>query len=78
MKGPKRLYSCDTFVAINTSPSGAKEVIFGKNSDRPKNEVQEVVYVEGKTHGSEDKLQAGFVFSIDLPKKITQPLPTDL
>lgn len=38
--------SCDTFVVL---PSLTKngDVIFGKNSDRPQNEVQEVVFIRG-------------------------------
>ena len=34
---------CDTFVVL-PSVSKAKRVIFGKNSDRPGTEVQEVIY----------------------------------
>ena len=35
--------SCDTFVALPPATANGC-VIFGKNSDRPANEVQEVVY----------------------------------
>lgn len=35
--------SCDTFVVLPALTQHG--VIFGKNSDRPKGEVQEVVYV---------------------------------
>lgn len=40
--------SCDTFVVL---PPLTKKgvVIFGKNSDRPQNEVQEVVYIKAKS-----------------------------
>lgn len=41
--------SCDTFVVL-PNLTQRQDVIFGKNSDRPKDEVQEVVYVEGKKH----------------------------
>lgn len=34
--------SCDTFVVL--PPLTANGVIFGKNSDRPQGEIQEVVY----------------------------------
>lgn len=39
--------SCDTFVVL---PPLTKKgvVIFGKNSDRPQNEVQEVVFIKGR------------------------------
>lgn len=41
--------SCDTFVAL---PPAAAEgrVVFGKNSDRPSDEVQEVLYVPAASH----------------------------
>lgn len=41
--------SCDCFVSL---PPGSKEdyVIFGKNSDRPRDEVQEVVYYPASSH----------------------------
>ena len=35
----------------------AFQVIFGKNSDRPKGEVQEVVFYPSKKYSSGDKLQ---------------------
>jgi hypothetical protein len=45
------LVSCDTFVVLgDVTQTG--EVIFGKNSDRPAGEVQEVVYVPGQTHAA--------------------------
>ena len=48
--------SCDTFVAL--PPATCKgRVIFGKNSDRPAAEVQEVVYVSAKDHEQGVKLQ---------------------
>lgn len=41
--------SCDCLVSL---PPGSKEddVIFGKNSDRPRDEVQEVVYYPASSH----------------------------
>ena len=48
--------SCDTFVAL--PPATAKgRVIFGKNSDRPSSEVQEVVFVAASDHPAGSKVQ---------------------
>ncbi len=47
--------SCDTFVVL--PPASGSKVIFGKNSDRTKGEVQEVVYSPPSDHGSGKKLQ---------------------
>lgn len=44
MVGPQ---SCDTFVVL--PPLTQHGVIFGKNSDRPQGEVQEVVYIPAGT-----------------------------
>ncbi|TRY85329.1 hypothetical protein DNTS_031284 [Danionella cerebrum] len=41
--------SCDTFVALPPSTAGQR-IVFGKNSDRPSDEVQEVVYIPAKDH----------------------------
>jgi secernin len=48
--------SCDTFVVLPplTAHGG---VIFGKNSDRPKGEVQELIYQPAQQHSAGDKLQ---------------------
>ena len=52
------MYSCDTFVALkDVTKSG--HVIFGKNSDRPYGEVQEVVHVPRKNHPPGEKLKVG-------------------
>lgn len=48
--------SCDTFVALPPSTEGQR-VIFGKNSDRPCDEVQEVVYLPARDHGAGEKLE---------------------
>jgi len=41
--------SCDTFVALPPATAGGC-TIFGKNSDRPSSEVQEVIYVPAADH----------------------------
>lgn len=48
--------SCDTFVVLPplTAHGG---IIFGKNSDRPKGEVQELIYQPAQQHSAGDKLQ---------------------
>ncbi|XP_008111656.2 secernin-2 isoform X2 [Anolis carolinensis] len=48
--------SCDCFVSLPPA-SAAREVIFGKNSDRPKDEVQEVVYFPAECHAKGTKVQ---------------------
>jgi hypothetical protein len=45
--------SCDTFVVLPPL-TDSHFLIFGKNSDRPTNEVQEVIFVS-KEHTSENK-----------------------
>lgn len=51
---------CDTFVALgNASKDG--NVIFGKNSDRPFDEVQLIVYVPQKKHVKGDILKCTYV-----------------
>lgn len=42
--------SCDTFVVL-PSLTKSGNIIFGKNSDRPSDEIQEVVYYKGGTRG---------------------------
>lgn len=41
--------SCDTFVALPPA-TVENRIIFGKNSDRPCDEVQEVVYFPAAVH----------------------------
>lgn len=48
--------SCDTFVALPPATVGSR-VVFGKNSDRPSDEVQEVVYFPAASHKAGDKLE---------------------
>ena len=56
------LFGCDTFVVLPPlTETGA--VIFGKNSDRPQGEVQEIVYFPKAEYCDGDKLMVGyFVF----------------
>ncbi|CAN7997989.1 unnamed protein product, partial [Ixodes pacificus] len=56
----KEPVSCDTFVVL---PPATKNgcVVFGKNSDRPAGEVQEVVYVPRTSHGAGAKLQCTYI-----------------
>ena len=49
--------SCDTFVALD-NVTKHKTVIFGKNSDRPLGEVQEVIFSKS-SHPRNQKLQVG-------------------
>ncbi len=51
------LVSCDTFVALSDVVDGGAGVVFGKNSDRPRGEVQEVVFVPGRDVTGEDSVQ---------------------
>lgn len=50
--------SCDTFVVLQTVNKD-KCVIFGKNSDRPQNEVQEVIFI--KERCLEKKLKCTYI-----------------
>ncbi|KAJ8255397.1 hypothetical protein GJAV_G00204420 [Gymnothorax javanicus] len=52
--------SCDTFVALPPSTVGQR-VVFGKNSDRPCDEVQEVVYFPAADHAEGDKLECTYI-----------------
>ncbi|MED6275731.1 Secernin-3, partial [Characodon lateralis] len=52
--------SCDTFVALPPSSEGQR-VIFGKNSDRPCDEVQEVVYILARDYGPEEKVECTYI-----------------
>uniref|UniRef100_A0A8D0E8U9 Secernin-2 n=1 Tax=Salvator merianae TaxID=96440 RepID=A0A8D0E8U9_SALMN len=52
--------SCDCFVSLPPA-SAAREVIFGKNSDRPKDEVQEVVYFPAGCHTKGTKVQCTYI-----------------
>ncbi|TRY66736.1 hypothetical protein DNTS_033077 [Danionella cerebrum] len=52
--------SCDCFVSL---PPGSKDdhVIFGKNSDRPREEVQEVVYFPASVHPPASTVQCTYI-----------------
>ena len=53
--------SCDTFVALPDVTTGGC-VIFGKNADRPSDEVQEVVLIPAADHDPGSKVQVRFLF----------------
>ena len=48
--------SCDTFVVMSNLTSSG-DVIFGKNSDRPVGEVQEVVRIPSKNYQPNSNVQ---------------------
>ncbi|KAM9769806.1 secernin-2 [Menidia menidia] len=52
--------SCDCFVSL---PPGSRDdhVIFGKNSDRPRDEVQEVAYFPGESHPPGSTLECTYI-----------------
>lgn len=52
--------SCDTFVALPPSTEGER-IIFGKNSDRPCDEVQEVVYFPARDYGAGEKVECTYI-----------------
>lgn len=60
MAHQKQPKSCDTFVVL---PPATEDgcVIFGKNSDRPGDEVQEVVYLPAVDYELETKLQCTYI-----------------
>eukprot|EP00993_Chasmostoma_nieuportense_P001119 NODE_2027_length_1300_cov_88.817562_g1929_i0.p1 GENE.NODE_2027_length_1300_cov_88.817562_g1929_i0~~NODE_2027_length_1300_cov_88.817562_g1929_i0.p1 ORF type:complete len:407 (+),score=109.29 NODE_2027_length_1300_cov_88.817562_g1929_i0:44-1222(+) len=49
--------SCDTFVVL---PPCARQVVFGKNSDRPQEEVQELVFCQAR-RGLEGTVQCTYI-----------------
>jgi hypothetical protein len=51
--------SCDTFVVLPplTAHGG---VVFGKNSDRPKGEVQELIYQPAQQYSPGEQLQVNY------------------
>ena len=54
--------SCDTFVVMSNLTSSG-DVIFGKNSDRPVGEVQEVVRIPSKNYQPNSNVQVStFLF----------------
>lgn len=54
--------SCDTFVVL--PPLSQHGVVFGKNSDRPQGEVQEVIYVPATKATGPTKVKQYFLFDI--------------
>uniref|UniRef100_S4RUP7 Secernin 2 n=1 Tax=Petromyzon marinus TaxID=7757 RepID=S4RUP7_PETMA len=68
--------SCDTFVALPPATAGG-HVVFGKNSDRPSDEVQEVAVLPGATHPPGTKLQCTYIeieqAEITLPVALSKP-----
>jgi secernin len=51
---------CDTFVALsNTTLTGA--IIFGKNSDRPQGEIQDVVIIPAQTHPENSSVECTYI-----------------
>ncbi|XP_022251095.1 secernin-2-like [Limulus polyphemus] len=54
------VHSCDTFVALPPATANGF-VVFGKNSDRPSEEVQEVLYVKATDHPAGSKLQCTYI-----------------
>uniref|UniRef100_A0ABI8AJR8 Secernin-2 n=2 Tax=Felis catus TaxID=9685 RepID=A0ABI8AJR8_FELCA len=52
--------SCDCFVSVPPA-SAIPAVIFAKNSDRPRDEVQEVVFVPAGTHAPGSRLQCTYI-----------------
>lgn len=52
--------SCDTFVALPPSTVGQR-IIFGKNSDRPCDEVQEVVHFPALTYAAGEKVECTYI-----------------
>ena len=55
--------SCDTFVALPPATADGC-IIFGKNSDRPDDEVQEVVYYPSKDYDAGSKVMVGYNYMI--------------
>ncbi len=51
---------CDTIVALGNSTIDGK-TLFGKNSDRPPNEAQLIVYYPSKEYESEDQLKCTYI-----------------
>ncbi|XP_074071785.1 secernin-3 [Macrotis lagotis] len=61
------LTSCDTFVALPPATIGNR-IIFGKNSDRIFNEVQEIVYFPSLVHGAVRKLECTYIEIEQVPE----------
>ena len=59
------LVSCDTFVVLPSATANGR-MIFGKNSDRPQGEVQEIVYVGREKFDFGMKQKVCFIYFIPL------------
>uniref|UniRef100_A0A0F7Z6D4 Secernin-3-like n=1 Tax=Crotalus adamanteus TaxID=8729 RepID=A0A0F7Z6D4_CROAD len=59
--------SCDTFVALPPATLGGR-VIFGKNSDRPSDEVQEIVFFPAAVHDLGQKVECTYIEIEQVPK----------
>ncbi len=51
---------CDTFVALNDATQNS-DIIFGKNSDRPQGEIQDVIAIPAKTHAPGETVQCTYL-----------------
>ncbi|KAM4798224.1 secernin-3-like isoform X2 [Urocitellus parryii] len=60
-------YSCDTFVALPPATID-KRIIFGKNSDRLCDEVQEVVYFPAAVHDNREPLKCTYIEIDQVPE----------
>lgn len=61
--------SCDTFVALPPSTDGER-IVFGKNSDRPCDEVQEVLYFPARDYEAGEKVEVGDTDNWSLPSNL--------
>lgn len=51
---------CDTFIALPNSTLNG-DIIFGKNSDRPQGEIQDVVIIPAKNHDSNTTVKCTYI-----------------
>ena len=58
---------CDTFIALPDATLDGK-LIFGKNSDRPNDEIQDVVSFPAQQHTSDDSLQCTYLQIPQVPQ----------
>lgn len=69
--------SCDTFVALPPAAAGGR-VVFGKNSDRPRDEVQEVLHCPAAQHPPGAALQVSALPASPPPSPAAHPRPERL
>ena len=60
MKLKDKIYGCDTLVALRDATID-EVVIFGKNSDRPDDEAQNLVYIEGREYEKGSKVRCTYI-----------------